>query len=182
MCLGQGKCSHASAFLDTGCSYGLRPSHLRRDVSSFWSPGRIWSPGRNPIGHGTCPMHPMGVDPTMRVGCTPCTKLLIPTVVFTPSPYGPECPPSLNAPPRTPTPWRFMRVARHGESAHAPSVASHVGVVPPAGIQPAAHVAHLCTGSGAARGHARVLVDHRVEVVAFGVCGLCSRSYYDRTI
>ena len=35
-------------------------------------------------------------------------------------PYGPECPPSLNAPPRTPTPWQMHR--------HL----VHVGVVPPA--------------------------------------------------
>jgi hypothetical protein len=54
-------------------------------------------------------------------------------------PYGPECPPSLNAPPRTPIPWRGhhvcpMRVARHGGFAHAQTVARHVGVVPPARV------------------------------------------------
>ena len=92
----------------------------------LWGPDRIWSPRRNPIGHGICPMYPKGVDPTVKSDIPQMQDYAqnrVHTMCSHRLPYGPECPPSLNAPPRTPIPCMLHAYGEAWRSAHAPTVA-----------------------------------------------------------
>jgi hypothetical protein len=135
----------------------------------LWSPDRIWSPRRNPIGHGICPMYPMGVDPTLRVGYTPNARLCpkpCSHYVFTPTPLWTRMSPESQRPPEDSHPMAHPMV--HGEawrirpcSNSRPSCRSRPPK-PASRRPPKPH--SLCPGSRRSSG-TRVLVDPRVEVV-----------------
>ena len=134
----------------------------------LWSPDRIWSPRRNPIGHGTCPMYPMGVNPTLRVGYTPNARLCpkpCSHYVFTPTPLWTRMSPESQRPPEDSRPMGTWQMHPH---------LVHEGVVPPAHL--AGRRLDLQRSSGT-----RVLVDPRVEVVAVALRSLfmlTKRSYH----
>jgi len=153
----------------------------------LWSPDRIWSPRRYPIGHGICPMYPMGVDPTLRVGYTPNARLCpkpCSHYVFTPTPLWTRMSPESQRPPEDSHPmaqasrmpdargeaWRIRPCSNS-----RPSCRSR-----PPSTRKARSSQLRVRSSGT-----RVLVDPRVEVVLPSAMGTSllpyTRSLKDRT-